>query len=125
MADPALESGKPAPHEVALKKRRRLLLEYAKKIRYQVGLLPDENDDGDRRDCDERGKPLNSLQAINQAVKLLSVELRHEFPLPPPGDGDPDGEKASNVSDDPLSGLVLKISRPPCPEPAKKKRRKA
>jgi hypothetical protein len=109
---------------IALNTRRQLLLQYAVRINHQVSLLPHEGKPDDDRDADDMGRPINTLVAITSAIKMLSVELRHEYPLPADGGDHVDpSDVPHNVSDDPLAGLVLKFPPPPESAPAKAKPR--
>jgi hypothetical protein len=98
-------------HVAAQTSRRALLLEFLVKVRHQVTLLPSANK-ADQREKDENGKPINTLDAINKAVKMLSVELRHEYPLitKPVEEITPEEiEKATNIKPDAFAGMVLKF----------------
>ncbi len=110
---------------IALQTRRKLLLQYAVRINHQVSLLPHAGQPIDNRETDDKGRPINKLQEITAAVKMLSVELRHEYPLPADA-GEPvdPSEIPLNVADDPLAGLVLKFPEP-VPPPSKPPRAKS
>lgn len=112
--------------QIALNTRRQLLLQYAVRINHQVSLLPHKGQPDDKRETDDKGRPVNTLVAITSAVKMLSVELRHEYPLPADAGIPPDeGEIPQNVSDDPLAGILLKFPEPTAPPPAKPRAKKA
>ena len=98
-------------HDNAQANRRLLLLEYLVKVKYQVSLLPKAGK-ADDRPTDEKGRPINSLDAISKAVKMLSVELRHEYPLmtkPLEEITEAEIEHAQNTTADPFAGMVLKF----------------
>lgn len=120
-------TGKQPDDVVALNTRRNLLLQYAVRINHQVSLLPHKGQPDDRRETDDKGRPVNTLVAITSAIKMLSVELRHEYPLPADAGIPPDaGETPQNVSDDPLAGILLKFPEPaPAPAPLPKPRAKS
>jgi hypothetical protein len=108
--------------QIALNTRRQLLLQYAVRINHQVSLLPHKGQPDDRRDTDDKGRPINTLVAITSAIKMLSVELRHEYPLPADAGIPPDeSEIPQNVADDPLAGILLKFPEPTAPPPPRTK----
>jgi hypothetical protein len=97
-------------HEVAQQTRRKLLLQYAVRINHQISLLPHAGDKTDHRDTDDKGRPINKLAEITTAVKMLTVELRHEYPLLVDPNVQPAAastETPLNVAADPLAGLRL------------------
>jgi hypothetical protein len=98
-------------HATAQANRRQLLLEFLVRVKHQVSLLPKAGK-ADDRPTDEKGRPINSLDAISKAVKMLSVELRHEYPLltkPLEEITEAEIEHAQNTTADPFAGMVLKF----------------
>jgi hypothetical protein len=110
------EKPPPAPHaprsaqseeQVAQQTRRGMLLQFAVRINHQISLLAHKGNPSDARQLDEKGKPIISLSEITSAIKMLCVELRHEYPIAIGDESDLDAPALSN--DDPLAALVLKF----------------